>query len=93
VKSFPNKILLGLIYPTIGFALWHISPQIVISSEGGITGVLIFIVSTFFLGLCYGLVSYKTKSIIWNAISHSLNGILAFGIPISTTVFTLILRY
>jgi len=34
VKIFPNKVMLGLIYPTIGFAIWHISPQLVFPSEG-----------------------------------------------------------
>jgi membrane protease YdiL (CAAX protease family) len=90
VKIFPNKVLLGLIYPSIGFAVWHISPQLVFPSEGGIIGVMIFIISTFFLGFCYGWVSYKTRSIKWNALSHSINSILAFGIPISSSLVTLI---
>ena len=90
IKNFPNKVMLGLIYPSIGFAIWHLSPQLVFPSEGGIIGVLIFIISTFFLGFCYGWVSYKTKSIKWNALSHSLNSILAFGIPISSSLVTLI---
>lgn len=90
VKTFPNKVILGLIYPSIGFAIWHISPQLVFPSEGGIIGIMIFIISTFFLGFCYGWVSYKTSSIKWNALSHSINSILAFGIPISTSIFTLI---
>jgi len=90
VKNFPNKVILGLIYPSIGFAIWHLSPQLVFPSEGGIIGVVIFIISTFFLGFCYGWVSYKTYSIKWNALSHILNSILAFGISISTSIFTLI---
>lgn len=90
VKKFPDKPLLGMIYPTIGFALWHLSPQIVVPSEGGLVGIVIFIVSTFFLGFCYAWVSFRTNSIKWNALSHSLNSILAFGIPISTSLFALI---
>jgi membrane protease YdiL (CAAX protease family) len=90
VKYYPNKVMLGLIYPTIGFAFWHISPQLVFPSEGGVIGVMIFIISTFFLGFCYGLVSYITSSVKWNALSHSLNSILAFGIPISSSLVTLI---
>ena len=90
VRNFSNKVILGLIYPSIGFAIWHLSPQLVFPLEGGIIGIIIFIISTFFLGFCYGLVSYKTDSIRWNAISHSLNSILAFGIPISTSIAVLI---
>ncbi len=73
VTRFPNKVMLGLIYPSIGFAIWHISPQLVFPSEGGIITVMIFIISTFFLGFCYGWVSYKTRSIKWNALSHVIN--------------------
>ncbi|MHA2050974.1 MAG: CPBP family intramembrane glutamic endopeptidase [Promethearchaeota archaeon] len=90
VKKFPNRPLLGMIYPTVGFALWHLSPQIVFPSEGGLVGIVIFIVSTFFLGFCYAWVSFRTNSIKWNAFSHSLNSILAFGMPISTSLFKLI---
>jgi membrane protease YdiL (CAAX protease family) len=87
---FPKNVKLGLIYPTVGFAIWHLSPQIVFPSEGGLVGIIIFVILTFFLGLSYGWVSYRTNSIKWNALSHSINGILAFGIPISTSIFTLI---
>ena len=90
VKCHPNKVMLGLIYPSIGFAIWHISPQLVFPSEGGIIGVIIFIISTFFLGFCYGWVTYKTNSIKWNALSHCINSILAFGVPISSSLVTLI---
>ena len=90
VKNFPNKVILGLVYPSIGFAIWHLSPQLVFPSEGGILGIIIFIISTFFLGFCYGWVSYKTRSIKWNALSHIINSILAFGIPISSSLVALI---
>lgn len=86
-KAFPNKTMLGLIYPTIGFAFWHISPQLIFPSEGG---MFTFAGSTFFLGLCYGWVAYRTGSIKWNALSHSLNGIFAFGGAVAPSIFKLI---
>jgi membrane protease YdiL (CAAX protease family) len=86
-RAFPNRLFLGLIYPTIGFAAWHISPQLVMPSEGG---MLPFVVSTFFLGLVYGWAAYRTGSARWTALSHSLNGILTLGVPLSTTILTLV---
>jgi len=78
VKTFPCHPLWGLIYPALGYAAWHISPQLVYpASMPG--GMFAFAGLTFFLGLCYGLVAYRTGSCKWTAISHSLNGILDIG--------------
>ena len=71
------------IYPTIDFAVWHISPHLAIPEEGGI---VTFVMATFFLGLCYGWVAYRTGSIKWTAVSHSLIGLFAFSEPLSTMV-------
>jgi hypothetical protein len=37
------------------------------------------VLSTFFLGLAYGFIAYRTGSARWTAISHSLNSILALS--------------
>jgi membrane protease YdiL (CAAX protease family) len=87
VKAFPNKVMLGLIYPAIGFALWHFSPQLLFPAEGNI---FVFVIFTLILGLSYGWTAYKTGSIRWTALSHSLIGILAFGVPISNVIVALI---
>jgi len=87
VKAFGKNVFLGCIYPAIGFALSHISPELVFPAGG----VLPFIISTFFLGLAYGWVAYKTGSAKWTAITHSLIGLLAFGEPISTSIVRLII--
>ena len=86
-RAFPNRLFLGFIYPAIGFAVWHISPQLVMPSEGG---MLPFVVSAFFLGLVYGLAAYRTGSVRWTALSHSLNGILTLGVPLSTAILALV---
>lgn len=87
VKAFEKNLVLACIYPTIGFALSHISPELVFPAK---RGVLPFIISTFFLGLAYGWVAYKTGSAKWTAITHSLIGLLAFGEPLSTSIIRLI---
>lgn len=86
VKAFGKNVFLGCIYPAIGFALSHISSELVFPAEGG---MFPFVISTFFLGLVYGWVAYKTGSAKWTAITHSLIGLLAFGEPISTSIVRL----
>lgn len=83
VRAFPENTFLGIIYPTVGFALWHLSPQIVFPAENGI---LIFLVSTFFLGLTNALIAYKTGSIKWVAFLHTIGSLLALGQPITTSI-------
>lgn len=75
VKTFPDNFWMAILFPAIGFALWHFVPQQILSQGNKFT----FILSTFFLGLAYGFIAYKTGSAKWTAISHSLNGILALG--------------
>jgi membrane protease YdiL (CAAX protease family) len=87
VKAFRGNILLGVIYPSIGFAMWHISPQLIVPAS---TGILPFVLSTFFLGISYAWISYRTSSIKWNAISHSLGGILDLGGAIAPSILILL---
>jgi len=89
VKAFPGNLALGVIYPSIGFAFWHISPQLVNPAEVGIWS---FVVSTFFLGISYSWISYRTGSIKWNAISHSLGGILDLGGAIAPSIVALLFQ-
>ncbi|NOY08079.1 MAG: CPBP family intramembrane metalloprotease [Spirochaetes bacterium] len=88
IKAFPKKLFSGFIYPSIGFAIWHISPQLIFPSK---TGLFAFVGSAFFLGLGYGWIAYKTSSIKWTAISHSVNGIIALGGYIAPSILKLIL--
>ncbi len=89
VKVFSDNAVLGVIYPSIGFAFWHISPQLVIPAE---TGIWPFVLSTFFLGISYGWISFRTGSIKWNAISHSLGGILDLGGYIAPSIMVLLFQ-
>ena len=87
VRSFSQNAFLGMIYPTIGFALWHLSPQIIFPAE---TGIFIFLVSTFFLGISYALIAYKTSSIKWVALLHAIGSLLALGQPITTSIIAIL---
>ena len=89
VKAFPGNMVLGIVYPSIGFALWHISPQLLVPAG---TGVWSFVLSTFFLGISYSWISYRTGSIKWNAISHSIGGILDLGGAIAPSILVLLFQ-
>ncbi len=86
IKSYPKNIFLGVIYPSVAFALWHLSPQIVVPAEN----VLAFIASTSFLGLSYAIIAYKTGSIKWIALLHVFGSLLALGQPITTSILSVI---
>ena len=75
VRLFPENFWLAVVLPALGFALWHLVP-LSIFSDGNKWS---FVISTFFLGLAYGFIAFKTGSATWTAISHSLNGILALS--------------
>jgi membrane protease YdiL (CAAX protease family) len=75
IKTFPENFWLAILFPAIGFALWHLVPLQVFSEGSKIW----FVFSTFFLGLAYGFIAYKIGSAKWTTISHSLNGILALS--------------
>lgn len=86
VRVFPGNFWLAIIFPAIGFAFWHLVPLQVFSVEDQWA----FVLSTFFLGLAYGFIAYKTGSAKWPAISHSLNGIIALGGYIAPSILKLL---
>lgn len=89
VKVFPKQVFAGVLYPTLGFAAWHLAPQLIYPAQMP-GGMFAFAGLTFFLGLCYALVAYKTGSCKWTAISHSLNGILDIGGALAPAVLAVI---
>ncbi len=88
IKTFPDNFWLAILLPSIGFALWHLVP-LSIFSDGNKWS---FVLSTFFLGIAYGFIAYKTGSIMWTALSHSLSGILALSGMLAPTILKLIGR-
>ena len=85
-KKFPQNKLWGFLYPAIGFALWHFSPQLVYPAE---MGEVAFVISTLFLGLSFNWIAYKTKSIRWSVVIHVLISFFALGKPHVTIVYDL----
>ena len=75
IDSF-RDVWRGCLYPAAGFAIWHFAPQSVIPYSHG---QLLFVASAFFLGLCWGLVAFRTRSVRWTILSHFLVDFSGFG--------------
>jgi membrane protease YdiL (CAAX protease family) len=71
IDVFPDRPALGYLYPTFGFALWHLAPQIIVpNTRPG--GAVSFVIAAGVWGLCYGWVAWRTRSIRWTSLSHIL---------------------
>jgi hypothetical protein len=86
VRLFPHNPWLVILYPSLGFALWHLAPQVVFPAEN----IIGFLISTFFLALSYGYIAYRTDSARWTAVSHSLSGVLALSGYLAPSLLALI---
>jgi len=75
---FPGQLWLSLLYPTIGFALWHFAPQSVFPSPWR-GGRVAFVAQAGFLGLLFGWVAIDTGVILWTSMSHILIDFSALG--------------
>lgn len=81
VKLFPNSIWLKYVYPSVGFALWHIAPQSVrpVSLLPPHVALVAFVFVSLLLGLSWGYYAQKTGSIRWCTIAHVINDAFGFG--------------
>jgi len=86
VRRFPRNPWVAILYPSLGFAFWHLAPQVIFPAES----VIGLVVSTFFLALPYGYIAWRTGSARWTALSHSLSGILALSGYLAPSVLMLI---
>ena len=70
VSLFPRQLVKGYIWPALWFALWHFAP-------GTVSNVPVFslMAGALVLGLCWGLLAYRTETIRWTALSHILTGV------------------
>lgn len=72
-----NNICLAYIYPTIFFGIWHIALYFAkgIVYQGGFASLF---GGAFFMGLLWGWVAYKTKSIKIVTVAHIITNFFAF---------------
>jgi hypothetical protein len=67
LELWPNNPWLGWIWPSIGFALWHVAPQVIHPSR---LGKGRYVAASLALGLSWGYVAWSTRSIRWTTVSH-----------------------
>jgi membrane protease YdiL (CAAX protease family) len=77
---FRDNLWLALIYPSIGFALWHLAPQSIFPFEGA-GGRLSLVIAVGFLGLMWAWAANSTGVIVWTIIAHILIDFSALGWP------------
>jgi membrane protease YdiL (CAAX protease family) len=71
LTAFPDEWLSGFVYPSIGFALWHIAPLSVVPNRAP-GGTWSFIVVSGLVGGMWGWVAMTTGSILWTTVAHVL---------------------
>jgi len=69
--TFGSSKLFGWVYPTLGFALWHLAPLSVFPNRAP-GGNVSFILAASVIGLFYGWVATQTRSIRYTTIAHVL---------------------
>jgi uncharacterized protein len=81
IHVFPDSKFWGWIYPSIGFALWHIVPLSVHNNSmpGGMAS---YLAGALVIGLSYGWVAWRTGSIRWTVMSHVVMNFLGMGATI-----------
>ena len=77
---FPGQLWLGLLYPSAGFALWHLAPMSIFPPAlGDRGGKAALVAEVWFLGLLWAWVANNTGVILWTAIAHILIDFSALG--------------
>ena len=71
LKIFKEEKYKGILYSSVGLAVWHYAPQVIFSNPhpGGAHSFVIF---AFFLGLAYAFAAWKQQSLFWVTIAHVL---------------------
>ena len=70
-SAFPGSAWWGYLYPALGFAVWHFSPQSVFPNPRPGAAVSL-VVAAGIVGLMWGWVVFRTKSVRWTTLSHIL---------------------
>jgi membrane protease YdiL (CAAX protease family) len=77
---FRDKPWLALIYPSIGFAIWHFAPQSIVPFKGS-GGRVGLVVAVGFLGLMWAWAANSAGVIVYTVIAHILIDFAALGWP------------
>lgn len=70
LRQFPSQFLLVVVWPSIMFAIWHYAPGTV-SGSGDVVRLM---AGAALYGLFLGYLAYRTDTIFWGIISHTVAG-------------------
>ena len=79
LRIFGNRLWAGLLYPAIGFGIWHVAPLAAHWSWSPARAVWLAVSATL-VGLAYGFVARHTGSIRWTIFSHVLMNFAGLGV-------------
>ncbi len=65
----PGNFFYAVIVPSIWFGIWHYVPLSIQSSS---ISNFYFILITIGMGFCWSVITFYTRSVFWNIISHTL---------------------
>jgi membrane protease YdiL (CAAX protease family) len=77
VAAYPSGIWRGYLYPTLFFGAWHIAPELVLPNPLS-GGALSFIGGALVMGLAWGWIAWRSRSILLTTISHILTNFFGF---------------
>jgi membrane protease YdiL (CAAX protease family) len=83
VALFPDHPVRGWLWPAVGFTAWHLVPLRSARTDPGRTAVLLF--GAGFIGLGYGRVAFKTRSIAATFVPHAMTD--ASGVRLAKTMW------
>jgi membrane protease YdiL (CAAX protease family) len=64
---WPDDMTLGVLWPSFGFAAWHLAPQVIHPSKMGGAS---YVTASLALGLSWSLAARRAGSIRWTTLSH-----------------------
>lgn len=78
LNTFPDNSLKGYILPALFFSLWHIALYVLkdMNYQGGFAAL---VGGAAFMGILWGFIAYKTKSIRVVTIAHIITNFFAFS--------------
>lgn len=79
LKVFGDRLWAGVLYPAIGFGVWHIAPLAAHWSWSPVRASWLA-GSAMLVGLAYGFVARHTESIRWTIFSHILMNFAGLGV-------------
>lgn len=77
-KAFDDNIIFAFIYPTVMFSGWHIA-LILVKGMVYTGGNIALLAGASFMGVLWGFIAYKTKSVRYTTAAHIITNFFAFS--------------